>query len=43
MEKISILVADDHPVVRDGLVALLETQPDFHIIGEVGSGGAVIR
>ena len=28
-EPIRILVADDHPVVRDGLVAILGTQPDF--------------
>jgi CheY-like chemotaxis protein len=29
---IRILVADDHPVVRDGLVAILSTQPDFAIL-----------
>src|SRR6185295_9929077 len=35
---IRIAVADDHPVVRDGLVAMLETQPDFEIVGSAGSG-----
>ena len=35
---IRILVADDHPVVRDGLVAILSTQPDFDIIGEAANG-----
>jgi DNA-binding NarL/FixJ family response regulator len=35
---IEILVADDHPVVRDGLSAILSTQPDFHIAGEAASG-----
>ena len=30
---IRIAVADDHPVVREGLVAMLETQPDFAIVG----------
>jgi DNA-binding NarL/FixJ family response regulator len=35
---IRIAVADDHPVVRDGLVAMLETQPDFEVVGEAGSG-----
>jgi DNA-binding NarL/FixJ family response regulator len=35
---IRILVADDHPVVRDGLVAILMTQPDFQIVGEAGTG-----
>ena len=37
-EKIRILVADDHPVVRQGLVAMLSTQPDFEVVGEAGSG-----
>jgi DNA-binding NarL/FixJ family response regulator len=35
---IRILVADDHPVVRDGLVAILSTQPDFDVVGEAGTG-----
>ena len=35
---IRILIADDHPVVRDGLVAVLSTQPDFEVVGEAGSG-----
>jgi DNA-binding NarL/FixJ family response regulator len=41
-EPIRILVADDHPVVRDGLVAILSTQPDFQIVGEAGNGREVI-
>lgn len=35
---IRILVADDHPVVRDGLAATLGTQADFEVVGEVGDG-----
>jgi DNA-binding NarL/FixJ family response regulator len=35
---VRIVVADDHPVVREGLVAMLETQPDFVVVGEAGSG-----
>ena len=35
---IRIVVADDHPVVRDGLVAMLETQPDFEIVGSAATG-----
>ncbi|TAK14085.1 MAG: response regulator transcription factor, partial [Anaerolineae bacterium] len=38
MKTIRILVADDHPVVRDGLVAILSTQPDFEVVGEAGDG-----
>lgn len=37
-ESIRILVADDHPVVRDGLVAILSTQADFAVVGEAGDG-----
>lgn len=40
---IRILVADDHPVVRDGLVAILATQPDFVVIGEAGTGTEAVE
>jgi DNA-binding NarL/FixJ family response regulator len=39
---IRILVADDHPVVRDGLVAMLGTQPDFTVVGEAATGREVV-
>ncbi len=39
---IQIVVADDHPVVRDGLVAILSTQPDFAVVGEAGDGAAAL-
>lgn len=35
---IRILLADDHPIVRDGLVAILSTQPDFEVVGEASNG-----
>lgn len=33
-----ILVVDDHPVVRDGVVAVLETEADFVVVGRAGTG-----
>lgn len=42
-EKIRILVADDHPVVRDGLVAILGTQPDLEVVAEAGTGVEVLQ
>ena len=38
MEKIRILVADDHTVIRRGIVGLLNTQPDMEVIDEAGTG-----
>ena len=34
----TIVLADDHNVVRHGLRALLEAEPDFRVIGEAGDG-----
>ncbi len=36
-KAIQILVVDDHPVIRYGLVGHLSTQPDFNVVGEAGS------
>jgi DNA-binding NarL/FixJ family response regulator len=35
---IRVLVADDHPVVRSGIVALLRTAPDVEVVGEASTG-----
>ncbi|HXV43169.1 MAG TPA: response regulator transcription factor, partial [Anaerolineae bacterium] len=32
-----------HPVVRDGLVAILSTQPDFEVVGEAGTGAEAVE
>jgi DNA-binding NarL/FixJ family response regulator len=40
---IRILVADDHPVVRDGLVAMLATQRDFAVIAEAATGPEAVQ
>jgi len=36
--KISIVIADDHTVLRESLAALLSTQPDFHVSGLAANG-----
>ena len=38
MDGIRIVIADDHPVVRDGLRGMLSSQPDFEIVGEAVNG-----
>ena len=41
-QKITVLIADDHTVVREGIRELLRTTPDIEVVGEAGSGSAVI-
>ncbi len=43
IDKISLLITDDHPLVRQGIRAFLELQPDITVIGEADSGEAAVR
>ncbi|HJY86214.1 MAG TPA: response regulator transcription factor [Candidatus Acidoferrales bacterium] len=43
MTALRILVADDHEVVRRGLRAILEGQPGFDVVGEVGDGWEAVE
>ena len=43
MNKIRLVIVDDHPVVRDGLRGMLESQPDFEVVGEASDGEAAVR
>jgi DNA-binding NarL/FixJ family response regulator len=38
MTRIRVLIADDHPVVRTGLRAMLANHPDFELVGEAATG-----
>jgi DNA-binding NarL/FixJ family response regulator len=40
---IEILIADDQPLVRAGLRAILETQEDMHVVGEAADGSEAIE
>ena len=40
--KISVILADDHPVVRDGLAAMVNQQPDMEVVAEAGDGEEAI-
>lgn len=39
---IRVLVADDHPVVRQGLCAMLEAEEDLEVVADVGDGAAAV-
>lgn len=43
MTSTRVLLVDDHPVVRGGLVALLDTLPGIIVVGQVGDGAAALR
>jgi DNA-binding NarL/FixJ family response regulator len=43
MDEISILLADDHVLVREGTCKLLEREDDLHVVGEAGDGEEAVR
>jgi NarL family two-component system response regulator LiaR len=43
MEKIKILIADDHAVVRDGTRQILEQEADMNVVAEAADGAEAIR
>jgi DNA-binding NarL/FixJ family response regulator len=40
---LTVIVADDHPVVREGLRAILDAEPDLDVVGEAGSGAEAVE
>ena len=43
MKKISVLLADDHTVVRQGLRVLLEVEADIQVVGEAETGRQAVQ
>ena len=43
MEKLRIMIADDHSIVREGLKQLLEMEEDFIVVGQAANGLEVIE
>ncbi|MET7333911.1 response regulator transcription factor [Nonomuraea sp. NPDC005650] len=41
--RLRLLIADDHPIVRDGLRAALGGEPDLEIVGEAADGAEAVR
>jgi len=39
---IRVLVADDHPLIRHGIRAVMDTEPDMTVVGEAGDGQAAV-
>jgi len=42
-QQVRIVIADDHPIFRDGLRRLLEAEPDLKVLGEASDGAEAVR
>ncbi|MEO8336534.1 MAG: response regulator transcription factor [bacterium] len=42
-QRIRVLVVDDHPIVRSGIMSVLATQPDFEVVGDASDGVEAVR
>ncbi len=42
-QPVRIVIADDHPIFRDGLRRLLESEPEFKVIGEASDGAEAVK
>lgn len=43
MQPVSVVLADDHPILREGLVAFFNARPELHIVGQCSDGLAAIQ
>jgi DNA-binding NarL/FixJ family response regulator len=42
MSPVTLLVVDDHPVVRDGIVGMVSSDPDIEVVGEASDGAEAV-
>ncbi|MCI0663370.1 MAG: response regulator transcription factor, partial [Acidobacteria bacterium] len=42
-DKVRIVIADDHPVFRQGLRQIIESEPDLQVVGEAGDGNSALE
>src|ERR1700751_985947 len=42
-QSVRLVIADDHPIFRDGLRRLLEAEPDLKVIGEARDGAEAVK
>src|ERR1700741_5121932 len=42
-QTVRIVIADDHPIFRDGLRRLLEAEPDLKVMGEASDGAEAVK
>ncbi len=43
LRQLRLVIADDHPIFRDGLRRLLEAEPDLKVLGEASDGAEAVR
>lgn len=43
MTRVRLLVVDDHPVVRDGIVGMVSSDPDVEVVGEASDGAEAVN
>jgi DNA-binding NarL/FixJ family response regulator len=42
-DRIRVMIVDDHPVVRNGLIGMFEGDDEFEVVGEAGDGAEAVR
>jgi len=42
LDEITVMLVDDHPAFRKGMVALIESEPDLRVVAEAGDGGQAL-